>query len=72
VDDYPYGGGSGMVMAAPPIYDAFMSIVQRVGYKPRLIYMSPQEGFQSENSNGAEGIPACGFVVRHYEGLTKE
>jgi tRNA (guanine37-N1)-methyltransferase len=42
VDDYPYGGGSGMVMAAPPIYDAFMSIVDRVGYKPRLIYMSPQ------------------------------
>jgi len=30
VDDYPYGGGAGMVMQAQPIYDAYLSIVDIV------------------------------------------
>ena len=30
VDDYPYGGGAGMVMQAQPIYDAWKSIVDQV------------------------------------------
>ena len=42
VDDYPYGGGAGMVMQAQPIYDAFMSIAERIGHKPYCIYMTPQ------------------------------
>ena len=29
VDDYPYGGGAGMVMQAQPIYDAYLSIVEK-------------------------------------------
>ena len=33
VDDYPYGGGAGMVMQAQPIYDAWKSIVAQVGYE---------------------------------------
>ena len=32
VDDYPYGGGAGMVMQAQPIYDAYLSIVEKIGY----------------------------------------
>ena len=41
-DDYPYGGGSGMVMTPQPIYDAWKSVVDEVGYRPKTIYMSPQ------------------------------
>jgi tRNA (guanine37-N1)-methyltransferase len=41
-DDYPYGGGNGLVMLAQPIYDAYQSIVQKLDYKPHFIYMSPQ------------------------------
>ncbi len=42
VDDYPYGGGSGMVMAVQPIYDAYMDIAGKLPKKPKVIYMSPQ------------------------------
>ena len=43
VDDYPYGGGAGMVMQAEPIYLAYQSIVSNMeGKKPRVIYTTPQ------------------------------
>lgn len=42
VDDYPYGGGGGMVMTPQPIYDAYLSIIKDLSYKPKLIYLSPQ------------------------------
>lgn len=41
VDDYPYGGGAGMVMQAQPIYDAWKSIVAQVGYEPRCAACAP-------------------------------
>ena len=28
VDDYPYGGGAGMLMQAQPVYDAFLSVTK--------------------------------------------
>lgn len=42
VDDYPYGGGVGMVMQAEPIYQAYQSVTEGLDYKPRTIYLSPQ------------------------------
>ena len=42
VDDYPYGGGAGMVMQAQPIYDAWKSVVDRVEGSVRTIYLTPQ------------------------------
>ena len=42
VDDYPYGGGAGMVNAGTAIYDAWKSIVDQVGYEPRCVYLTPQ------------------------------
>ena len=42
VDDYPYGGGAGMVMQAQPIYDAYLAVVEKIGYRPRCIYLTPQ------------------------------
>ena len=42
VDDYPYGGGAGMVMQAEPVYLAWESVVEKLGRKPKVLYMSPQ------------------------------
>ena len=42
VDDYPYGGGAGMLMQAQPVYDAYRSVAERIGRKPRCIYVTPQ------------------------------
>ena len=51
VDDYPYGGGAGMVMQAQPIYDAWESIVdQKIGYQPRCIYLTPQGRYVSSRA----------------------
>ena len=41
VDDTPYGGGMGMVMAADPIYNCYKSLYGENEEKPHLIYMSP-------------------------------
>ena len=42
VDDYPYGGGMGMVMYAQPIADAFRAVCGELGTRPHFVYMSPQ------------------------------
>ena len=45
VDDYPYGGGAGMVMEPEPVYRAWKSVAdlrENKGKKPRCIYLTPQ------------------------------
>ncbi len=69
VDDYPYGGGAGMVMQPQPIYDAYKSIEEKAG-KARVIYMSPQgkrfnQKIAEELSKEESIILLCG----HYEGV---
>ena len=69
VDDYPYGGGAGMVMQPQPIYDAYKSIEEKAG-KARVIYMSPQgkrfnQKIAEELSQEESIILLCG----HYEGV---
>lgn len=70
VDDYPYGGGAGMLMQAQPVYDAWKSIVDRIGHKPRCVYLTPQgsvfhQGMAKELAGEEELILLCG----HYEGI---
>ncbi|MDP4180512.1 MAG: tRNA (guanosine(37)-N1)-methyltransferase TrmD [Bacillota bacterium] len=70
VDDYPYGGGSGMVMTVQPIYDAFSSIVNSVGYKPRTIYLSPQgRVFNQKIANELKSYGHIVLLCGHYEGI---
>ena len=69
VDDYPYGGGAGMVMQPQPIYDAYKSIEKKSG-RARVIYMSPQgkrfdQKMAEEFSKEDNIIILCG----HYEGV---
>lgn len=69
-DDYPYGGGNGLVMLAQPIYDAYRSITQNLDYKPWFIYMSPQgkrldQQMTEQLSTHEHIVLLCG----HYEGV---
>ena len=42
VDDTPYGGGAGMVMQAQPVYAAYEAVKEQIGYRPRVVYLTPQ------------------------------
>ena len=53
VDDYPYGGGAGMLMQAEPVYQCYGAVKKKIEAKallsdpgtrksPRVIYLSPQ------------------------------
>lgn len=70
VDDYPYGGGAGMVMQAAPICDAYSALCERLGRKPRVIYMTPQgrvfnQDIAKELAKEEDLVLLCG----HYEGV---
>ncbi len=70
VDDYPYGGGAGMVMQAQPIFDAYQAIRDKIGHKPRTIYLTPQgplfhQAMAKEMAGEEELVLLCG----HYEGV---
>ena len=70
VDDYPYGGGAGMVMQPGPVYRSYESIVENIGYKPRVIYLTPQG--KVFNQNMAEDFSKekdLVFLCGHYEGI---
>ena len=70
VDDYPYGGGAGMVMEAEPVWQAVHSVEERLGHRPRVIYLTPQAKVLTQTQVEAfareeELILLCG----HYEGI---
>lgn len=70
VDDYPYGGGTGMVMQAQPIFDAYESVCKDLDYKPETIYLSPQG--QTFRQSTAKQLSKRGHIVLicgHYEGV---
>lgn len=70
VDDYPYGGGAGMVMQAQPIYDAWLSIVESIGYQPRCIYLTPQgRVFDQPMAKAYAMDQDLIFLCGHYEGV---
>ncbi len=69
-DDYPYGGGAGMVMSAQPIYDAHKALQNKIGKKTKCIYLTPQgrtfnQNMAKEFAEEEDLIFLCG----HYEGV---
>ena len=69
-DDYPYGGGAGMVMQAQPIYDAWKSVTENVKCKPRCIYLTPQgKVFHQEMAKELAQEEDLIFLCGHYEGV---
>ncbi|MFI3174994.1 MAG: tRNA (guanosine(37)-N1)-methyltransferase TrmD [Bacillota bacterium] len=68
VDEPPYGGGVGMVMQAPPIYDAYDSI-EKTG-TPRVLYMTPQgKPFTQKMAEEFSKEDHLIFLCGHYEGI---
>ena len=70
VDDYPYGGGAGMLMQAEPVYQTYEAICQKSGKRPRVVYLSPQgrtfcKTMAEEYAREEELVLLCG----HYEGI---
>lgn len=72
VDDYPYGGGAGLVMQAEPVYLAYQNILEKIqdGKKPRVLFMTPcghtfNQSMAEELAKEEELIFLCG----HYEGI---
>lgn len=70
VDDYPYGGGAGMVIQAQPVYDAYQHVEKKIGRKPRVLYMTPQgrqftQSMAEELAREEDLVFLCG----HYEGI---
>lgn len=70
VDDYPYGGGAGMVMQAQPIYDAYKALEDKVGQKMRVVYLTPQgKVFNQEMAKDLAREEHLVFLCGHYEGV---
>ncbi len=70
VDDYPYGGGQGMVMQAEPIFQAYKSVTEGLGYKPKTIYMSPQgKTFRQSTAKRLAKEKHIVILCGHYEGV---
>lgn len=70
VDDYPYGGGAGMVMQAEPVYLAYKSIEEKLNKKPRVIYLTPQgKVFNQSMAEDFAKEEDLVFLCGHYEGI---
>lgn len=70
VDDYPYGGGAGMLMQAEPVYQCYRALEEKMNKKPRVVYLSPQG--KSFNQTMAEEFAQeeeLVFLCGHYEGI---
>ena len=70
VDDYPYGGGAGMVMQAEPVYCAYEAITRDMQKKPRVVYMTPQGSvFDQAMAEELAQEENLVFLCGHYEGI---
>ena len=74
VDDYPYGGGAGMLMQAQPVYDAYQAVLSQITEKtnkqPRVVYVTPRgttfsQSMARELAMEEDLVILCG----HYEGI---
>lgn len=69
VDDYPYGGGAGMVLTPQPIFDAVHALTKKTSTKPRIILLCPQgETFNQEKAKQLSEEEHLIMICGHYEG----
>ncbi len=70
VDDAPYGGGSGMLIQAQPVYDCYRSLCEDIGRKPHLIYLSPQGAvLTQQRAKELLQYDNIALLCGHYEGI---
>ena len=69
VDDYPFGGGAGMLMTPQPIYDTYKHIVETHNIEnPRVVYLTPKgqvykQEIASDLALGEDIILLCGHYL---------
>ncbi|MGY0691534.1 tRNA (guanosine(37)-N1)-methyltransferase TrmD [Virgibacillus sp. FSP13] len=69
VDDYPYGGGAGMVLTPQPVFDAVDTIMKEKTTTPRIILMCPQgEPYNQKKAEELATEEHLVFICGHYEG----
>lgn len=71
VDDTPYGGGMGMLLAAPPIYNCFKAITADTENKKiHTVYMSPQgKVLNQKKAEALSKVDRLVILCGHYEGV---
>ncbi len=70
VDDAPYGGGTGMIMQTQPIYDCYRDLCEKLGKKPKLIFMSPQgQVLTQKKVKELAKEENIAILCGHYEGV---
>lgn len=70
IDDYPYGGGAGMVMQAEPVMRAYEALQETMEKKPRVIYLTPQgQVFHQKMAEELALEENLVFLCGHYEGM---
>ncbi|MEE3480814.1 MAG: tRNA (guanosine(37)-N1)-methyltransferase TrmD [Lachnospiraceae bacterium] len=70
VDDYPYGGGPGMVMQAQPVYDCYRAIRDRCPKGTKTVFMTAQgKTFNQELAGYYAGFSDVIILCGHYEGI---
>lgn len=70
VDDYPYGGGAGLVMQPEPVYRAYKDLEKDMKKKPRVVYLTPQgTTFHQEMAKELAKEDELVFLCGHYEGI---
>ena len=70
VDDYPYGGGAGLVMQPEPVYRAYEDLTKDMKKKPRVVYLTPQgTTFHQEMAKEFAKEEELVFLCGHYEGI---
>ncbi len=69
VDDYPYGGGAGMVLTPQPVFDAVDSLKTNKEVPPRIVLMCPQgEQYTQRKAEELAKEKHLIFICGHYEG----
>lgn len=70
VDDYPYGGGQGMVMMPQCIYNAYKSVAEKYDTKPHTVYLSPKGTvFNQKKAAELAHYDSIVLLCGHYEGV---
>lgn len=71
VDDYPFGGGAGMLLMPQPLFSCFSALAKRnIGKKVRNIYMSPTGTVLTQKkAEDLSQYEVINLLCGHYEGV---
>ena len=70
VDDYPFGGGGGMIMQCQPVYECYADLLKTTAQKPYTVYLSPRGSVLTQKkAKQLSEIPHLALLCGHYEGV---